>query len=81
MTMYGSEKEDFVINLKSPFDNNNRLIMIGDNISTTYSKRNETSEEICDYISACTQGKTGNYMAFFPSYKYMELIYEKMKEK
>ena len=36
--IYGSEDGDFIINLKSPFDVKNRLLMIGDNISTTYDK-------------------------------------------
>lgn len=78
--MYGSKEEDYIINLKSPFDVKNRLLMIGNNIATTYSKRNETSDEIVKYIANCVQSKKGNYMVFFPSYKYMELVFEKMKE-
>lgn len=77
--MYGSSEEDFIINLKSPFDTNNRLLMIGDNILTTYNKRNETSTDIVKYIANTVNCKKGNYMVFFPSYKYMELVYEKMK--
>lgn len=78
--MYGSEDTDYIINLRSPFDNKNRLLMIGDNIATTYSKRNETSDEIVEYIANCIKSKKGNYMVFFPSYKYMELVFEKMRE-
>ena len=78
--MYGSKNDDFIINLRSPFDIKNRLLMIGDNIATTYSKRNETSDEIVKYIANCVKSKKGNYMVFFPSYKYMELVFEKMKE-
>ncbi|MCR1822994.1 MULTISPECIES: ATP-dependent DNA helicase [Terrisporobacter] len=44
--IYGSEDGDFIINLKSPFDVKNRLLMIGDNISTTYDKRKDTAEDI-----------------------------------
>jgi len=68
------------INLKSPFDVKNRLLMIGDNIATTYLKRNETSDEIVKYIVNCVHSKKGNYMVFFPSYKYMELVFKKMRE-
>ncbi|HSQ90317.1 ATP-dependent DNA helicase, partial [Romboutsia sp.] len=78
--MYGSKEEDYIINLRSPFDVKNRLIIIADNIATTYSKRNETSDEIVKYIVNCVQSKKGNYMVFFPSYKYMELVFEKMRE-
>ena len=80
MKMYSYDEEDFIINLKSPFDVNNRLLMIGDNVATTYNKRFETSEDIASYIANCVQAKKGNYMVFFPSYKYMELVFEKMKE-
>lgn len=79
--IYGSEGEDFIINLKSPFDVKNRLLMIGDNISTTYNKRKDTAEDIVEYIKACVECKNGNYMVFFPSYKYMELVYEKIRDK
>lgn len=79
--IYGSEGEDFIINLKSPFDVKNRLLMIGDNISTTYDKRKDTAEDIVEYIKACVECKNGNYMVFFPSYKYMELVYEKIRDK
>ncbi|MDU6985475.1 MAG: ATP-dependent DNA helicase [Terrisporobacter othiniensis] len=79
--IYGSEDGDFIINLKSPFDVKNRLLMIGDNISTTYDKRKDTAEDIVEYIKACVECKDGNYMVFFPSYKYMELVYEKIRDK
>ena len=80
MKMYSYDEEDFIINLKSPFDVKNRLLMIGDNVATTYSKRFETSCDIASYIANCVQAKKGNYMVFFPSYKYMDLVFDKMKE-
>lgn len=79
--IYGSEEEDFVINLKSPFDVKNRLIIIGDNISTKYNKRGDTVADLVEYIKVCVESKIGNYMVFFPSYKYMEMTYEKIKDK
>ena len=80
MKMYSYDEEDFIINLKSPFDVKNRLLMIGDNVATTYNKRFETSEDIASYIANCVQAKKGNYMVFFTSYKYMDLVFDKMKE-
>ena len=80
MKMYSYDEEDFIINLKSPFDVKNRLLMIGDNVATTYNKRFETSEDIASYIANCVQAKKGNYMVFFSSYKYMELVFDEMKE-
>lgn len=79
--LYGSEEGDFVINLKSPFDVKNRLIIIGDDISTKYNKREDTVADLIEYIKVFVESKIGNYMVFFPSYKYMELTYEKIKDK
>lgn len=79
MDMYGSEEEDYIISLRSPFDTNNRLLMIGDNIDTTYTKRDETSLDLVNYIVNVVSSKKGNYMVFFPSYKYMQLVFNKMK--
>ena len=76
MKMYSYDEEDFIINLKSPFDVNNRLLMIGDNVATTYNKRFETSCDIASYIANCVQAKKGNYMVFFTSYKFMEDVLE-----
>ena len=55
MKMYSYDEEDFIINLKSPFDVKNRLLMIGDNVATTYSKRFETSRRYSIiYCKLCT---------------------------
>lgn len=35
---------------------------------------------IARYIIAVTKGKTGNYMAFFPSYNFMEQVYDIVRE-
>lgn len=79
--IYGATKEDYFINLRSPFSKENRLLLVVDNISTTYSKRESTSEKIVRCILECVNARKGNYMVFFPSYKYMELIYKKIKDK
>lgn len=78
--MYGYLEDDFIVNLSSPFDHNNRLLMIANNLSTTFNKREETSMEIVDYIKKCVESKKGNYLVFFPSYKYMDMIYDKFIE-
>ena len=66
MKMYSYDEEDFIINLKSPFDVNNRLLMIGDNVATTYNKRFETSEDIASYIANCVQAKKRKLYGIFP---------------
>ena len=77
--MYGFKNGDHKVNLRSPFNTKNRLIMIGDNVITTYKKREDTSLEIIKYITSVVEAKKGNYIVFFPSYKYMNMVYEKME--
>lgn len=72
---------DYIVNLSTPFDVNNRLLMIADKVQTTYNMREQTSDEIIQYIINCINAKKGNYMVFFPSYKYMNMIYDKMNKK
>lgn len=69
------------IYLKSPFDPANRCLLIGDNVATRYSKRDDSYGKIADYIYKAVKAKTGNYMVFFPSYKYMESVYEEFTAK
>lgn len=69
------------IYLKSPFDPANRCLLIGGNVATRYSKRDNSYGRIADYIYKAVKAKTGNYMVFFPSYKYMESVYEEFTAK
>ena len=68
----GGEKEDYAIYAPSPFEKEKRLIMIGTDVTTRYSRRskNET-QKIVDYIIQTTRVRVGNYFVFFPSYQMM----------
>ena len=65
--------EDYAIYVNSPFQQEKRLIAVGNDVSTKYTRRGTSEyEKIADYIDAVAGGKQGNYMVFFPSYKFME---------
>ncbi|MBO4325597.1 MAG: ATP-dependent DNA helicase [Lachnospiraceae bacterium] len=67
--------EDYAVYAESPFDPDNRLVLIADDVSTRYKRR--TADEfrrIADYIADFCAAKPGNYMAFFPSYRYLTEI-------
>lgn len=64
-------KEDYAIYAPSPFEQEKRLLMIGTEVSTKYSKRTKLEyEKILDYIRIFTEAKIGNYLVFFPSYQF-----------
>ncbi|SKC84743.1 ATP-dependent DNA helicase [Maledivibacter halophilus] len=77
----GGDMEDNSVLLPSPFDKRNLCIMIAGNISTRYKDRENSYNEVVDYIKASTTEKQGNYIVFFPSYKYMNEVYERFLEK
>lgn len=73
-----STKEDnYAIYAQSTFDEKQRLLAFGRDVSTKYTRRGPAEyERIAQYIRAAVRGKQGNYMVFFPSYKMMQDVYE-----
>lgn len=66
--------------LLSPFAQNNYCLLCADYVSTKYADRERTCDEICRLINAAVTAKNGNYLVFLPSYKYMEMVYERFCE-
>jgi DNA excision repair protein ERCC-2 len=77
MEQLGGKKEDYAVYAPSSFLTENRIIMIGNDVSTKYTRRGEKEyRKILDYIKDFTGAKTGNYMVFFPSYQMLQVIAE-----
>lgn len=70
----GGESEDYHLTLESPFDIKNLNLMIAKDISTKYKYRENSYEKIVEYIYSVISSKKGNYMVFFPSYRYMDEV-------
>ena len=69
------ETEDYAIYAESSFQETNRLLVIGDDVSTKYTKRGEGMyRKYAEYIAQIIGAKKGNYMVFFPSYLFMEHV-------
>lgn len=80
--LLSTEKDNYAIYVNSPFDTKNREILIGSDVSSKYTKRNiQTYEKIAFYIIETLKVKRGNYIAFFPSYQFMENVYEILEQK
>lgn len=79
MDLLGGKDGDYNIRLASPFPRENLCLIIGDNISTKYKDRENTYLDVINYIEAFISRKKGNYLMFFPSYIYMNKIYELIK--
>lgn len=71
------EKEDYAVYAKSPFPIENRLLLLATDVSTRYTMRGKGMyHKIAEYILQTIRAKKGNYMIFFPSYRFLEDVYE-----
>ena len=75
--LLSGNKEDYAMYIDSPFDPANRLMVIGEDVTSRYTRRNKNEyEKLADYIYRLTTSKTGNYMVFFPSYSLLRAVYD-----
>ena len=65
------------IELESPFNPNNLKLIINKDISTKYIDRENSVDTIIETIESLAK-KGGNYIVFFPSYQYMNLVYNEL---
>lgn len=69
----GGSKEDYAIYVPSPFSTEKRLLMVGRDVSTKYTRRTQSEyEKIALYLDYFVSAKLGNYFVFFPSYQMLE---------
>ena len=64
------------LELESPYEKENLCLCAVDTVSTKYADREKSEEDIATVICAAVSGKEGNYIAYFPSYKYMTSVYK-----
>ena len=67
--------------IDSPFPAENLAVFVADRFSTRFSDREISSNALADMIAAAAGARKGNYIAFFPSYSYMEAAYGKFRKR
>lgn len=72
----GGRGEDATLKLPSPFPRDNLLVVIHDSVETRFRCRDKYLEPVACAILKWVSAHTGNYMVFFPSYKYMTDVLE-----
>lgn len=70
--MLGNTRRDVYVSFDSPYDINNFLVLSYP-LTTKYSERENGIEDVVRGIFTAGKSKKGNYIAFFPSYDYMNL--------
>ncbi len=72
----GGGEEDKILSLDSPFDSQSLCVMTAGNVSTKYKDREQNKQTITRLVGSFISRKTGNYIIYFPSYKYMNDVFE-----
>lgn len=79
--LLSTEKDNYAVYIDSSFDTKKRLLMNGVDVSTRYAMRSrEMYQRYATYIFRVVKVKMGNYLIFFPSYRFMEDVYQEFTQ-
>ena len=62
--------------LRSPFDQQNMGLWCARQVSTRYKDRADSIPKVSDLLAVMAGAKQGHYLAFFPSYSYLQQVWE-----
>lgn len=68
------------VSFVSSFKQHNLLLLAVDDISTRYRDRENSIDKIIDVTKSLVTSKKGNYIVFFPSYVYLNLVKQRLTE-
>ena len=75
------DMEDYAVYARSPFDTGKRLLLIGTDVSSRYTRRGEAEyQRMADYVCRTVKSRKGNYLIFFPSYQMLNEVYTRCME-
>lgn len=78
-TLGGDKHLEPVIMLPSPFPKENLAILVAPKVSIKYKNRENTYEQVVEYINSFISSKVGNYFVYLPSYEYLDKLLKVMK--
>lgn len=75
MELFSMLKDNYAVYAQSTFDSRNKKVLIGNDISSKYTRRGLAEyRRMAEYIRTAVGTRAGNYLVFFPSYKLMEEV-------
>lgn len=82
MEELGGSEEDYAIYVPSPFQKEQRLVMVGCDVNFRYANRGRNMyEKAADYILKFAEAKQGNYFVFFSSYRMLQDVAAVLEER
>lgn len=77
--LIGGDDESFRVRFGSPFNEEN-LLTYTYTLDMRYVNREKNIDVLCKVINKFIEDRVGNYIAFMPSFQYLEKIYDKYVE-
>ncbi len=74
--LLGGKAEEKAIALPSPFDPERKRVMVS-RVKATYQGRAQSLDSVCQMLHQVTAAREGHYMVFFPSFAYLDQVYER----
>jgi DNA excision repair protein ERCC-2 len=74
-TLFGGDERSACVRLASPFPRANLCLMIDARISTYFKERAQTADRVAAAIFDLVRLRPGNYLVFFPSYAYLQMVH------
>lgn len=72
-TLLSRREDNYAVYAETPFTDDQKIILIGSDVSTRYRSRStDMYRRIARYIHETVTARRGNYIAFFPSYRFMQ---------
>ncbi len=76
-TLFGLGPETDRLASPSPFPPEHFGVFVADRIDVTHRRRRESAPDVAAMLLALALSRTGNYLAFFPSHEYLEMVRER----
>jgi DNA excision repair protein ERCC-2 len=74
--LLGCRDDAHLVSMPSPFPEDRLGVVSVRHISTLYRDREKTREEVSRVLHAVAAARPGNYLMYFPSYAYMDQVYD-----
>ncbi|MBQ6441861.1 MAG: PD-(D/E)XK nuclease family protein [Lachnospiraceae bacterium] len=80
-SLLSAREDNYAVYADSSFRPEQRLLLIGNDVTTKYTRRTEEEyRRIAAYLRETVAAKKGNYLAFFPSYRMMNDVKDAFEE-
>ena len=67
--------------LRSPFPQENLGLWCARQVSTRYKDREASIAQVAELLAVMVRGRPGHYLAFFPSYSYLQQVWDAFAER